>query len=113
MVHSAADSNENGSSVETRTPMVKHHPQLSGDQAGAPVRSESEGQLRSRRQATADGVQRSDSRTSRTTSFSLRRAATTMFTPEKKVGEAPGVLKSLYAVLTSSCKLAFGSAKHW
>jgi hypothetical protein len=35
--------------------------------------------------------------------FHFRRAATSLFTPEKKIGQAPGVFRSIRSILTASC----------
>ncbi|KAJ7901427.1 Sodium/calcium exchanger protein-domain-containing protein [Mycena leptocephala] len=35
-------------------------------------------------------------------SFNLRRAATSLFTPQKKIAEAPGILRSIRSILTAS-----------
>lgn len=48
--------------------------------------------------------------------FSLRRAATSMLQPPKKIGPAPTVWKSIRSVLLSSCqspsRLSFPSSRH-
>ena len=42
-------------------------------------------------------------RTSRISFASIRRTLTMNFKPEKKVGEAPGLLQSIRAIITASC----------
>jgi hypothetical protein len=36
-------------------------------------------------------------------SFNLRRAATSLFTPHKKIGRAPGIFRSIRSIITASC----------
>jgi len=45
--------------------------------------------------------------TGRSIGGTLRRAATTMITPERKVGKAPGVLQGIKSILLSSCESVY------
>jgi len=81
---------------EIRTPTVRH--QSADAQGPKTPRQDSQAPGLHSRRTTGDVVSPSDSRAA----LGLRRAATTMFTPEKKIGPAPGIFKSIYAILSNS-----------
>lgn len=43
---------------------------------------------------------------SRSLSLNFRTRTTSMFTPEKKIGPAPSVVRSVWAIITSSCEFS-------
>ncbi|KIM84911.1 hypothetical protein PILCRDRAFT_375188 [Piloderma croceum F 1598] len=75
------------------------HPSVPGEQSVTPRRQDTEASARFRSRRSTGDVSRPGSRGQ---TFSLRRAATTMFTPEKEVGPAPSVFRSIRAILTNS-----------
>ena len=86
--------------------MVRHQsPSVTEKQSGTPEKQDTAASSRIRsRRATEDPISRTESRGR---SFSLRRVATTMLTPEKEIGPAPGVFRSIREILTNSCKFKF------
>lgn len=93
------DSESKALGSEAQTPVVHQSTSVSGEQLAMPRRQDTQASSRFRsRRSTGDGS-RPDSRGQ---PFSLRRAATTMLTPVKEVGPAPGVFKSIRAILTNS-----------
>ncbi|KAJ7727286.1 Calcium/proton exchanger [Mycena maculata] len=82
------------------SPLVEDSPRNGDLTNGMPmtkVRTEADQSLRPRR--TMTGHSNSDAEVPR---FSLARAATSMFKPEKKVGKAPGVFASIRSILFAS-----------
>jgi hypothetical protein len=95
------DQDASPSPAEPRSPKVQHQiPE--GSKEHKRQETETSVQIRSRR-TTGEVMSRTESRGQ---SINLRRVATTMLVPEKKVGPAPGFFKSIYAILINSC--AFG-----
>jgi hypothetical protein len=60
-----------------------------------------------RRKTTISYATPSDGEDTSPHPFTLRRAATTMLIPERRVGPAPGALQSLKSILFASCALSF------
>jgi hypothetical protein len=104
-----ADSNE---SADTRTPMIRHQSEKSDEQAEQPgssglhdtaAESSRGAQMRLRRNNTGTVLSPTESRS---LSFRLRTRTTSMFTPDKKLGPPPSLVRSVWAIITNSCEFS-------